>query len=73
MRTLRNCEFPSGRNGRVGQRTMEYLLVLLIVWVAPAVLLLLVAVWFLFIKGGKLPRRAKGPPKPGDLSSSEES
>jgi hypothetical protein len=52
---------------------MEYLIVLLIVWVAPAVLVLLVAVWFLFIKGAKLPRRVKGPTKPGDLSSTEES
>jgi hypothetical protein len=52
---------------------MKYVLLLLLVWIAPAVLVLLAAAWFVWIRGGKLRRRAEGPVKPQGLPSSEES
>lgn len=72
MGTVRNCEFSFDRIGRL-VRTVKYILVLLIVWIAPAVLVLAAAVWFAFVKGGKFSRSADGPAESRELSSGEES
>jgi len=71
--TVTNCEFPFDRIGRLGPRTVKFILVLLIVWIAPAVLVLAAAAWFAFVKGGRLGRRAEGPAQSRELSSGEES
>lgn len=49
---------------------MKYLLIILLVWVAPALIMLVAALWFLVIKGRKLNRATTdGHTNPGELPS----
>ena len=53
---------------------MKYLLIILLVWVAPALIMLLAALWFLVIKGRRLNRATTdGHTGSGELPSRDKS